>query len=577
MMDLVGQTLGNYEIIELIGQGGMASVYRARQTNLTRFVAIKVLAGMQARDQIFRQRFIREAKAVAQLSHPHIIPIYDFGDDTERGILYIVMELITGGSLRDYKDQQIPPGMAIPALVPIAQALAYAHTRGIVHRDIKPNNILINADGRPILSDFGLAQLGEGSLYTEAGTTVGTPAYMAPEQVMGEKLDGRADIYSLAMVLYELLAGRTAFQADTPLALLHQQVYEQPPSPRQFNSKLPRSLEAVLLRALAKDRSERHRTAEEFAAELQKTTFEGSGDVTPLVRIPALGQFAGASRNIAAAAKKPATLRERLKQAQRTFTRSIQRAMGWTIRTTIRLALILLIVLLIVVVAGTLIAANVAERTAAEYAWNWNQFKFDQPTVFQETALQDEVDHYIQALNLRDGVLPVFRVHVKPREIIQIEVNSALGVYYVDTRVFVVSEAAQARIETVNGYTLYIVRDIISDGLNRGLGRAFENGPVKLDKVESSDSQLIAYAKPRHPTSTPPVNNAAPTATTAPTLIPSPTTPPTLVPTATRPPDTPTPTLAPTLTATPALTTTAAVTTTTIITPTLTITATPTR
>lgn len=576
-MDLVGQTLGNYEIIELIGQGGMASVYRARQTNLNRFVAIKVLAGLQARDQIFRQRFIREAKAVAQLSHPHIVPIYDFGDDTERSILYIVMELITGGSLRDYKDKQLPPDMAIPAIIPIAQALAYAHTRGIVHRDIKPNNILINADGRPMLSDFGLAQMGEGSLYTEAGTTVGTPAYMAPEQVMGEKLDGRADIYSLAMVLYELLAGRTAFQADTPLALLHQQVYENPPSPRHFNPSLPRSLEAVLMRALAKDRNERHRTAEEFSTELQKTTIEGSGDVTPLVRMPTIGQFADTKVNLANQPRKPLAFSERIKQAWRSLWRSIRRAMGWTVRMTIRLALILLILLLAAVVAGTLITANVAERAAAEYAWNWSQFKHDQPTVFTEAALQSEVDQYIHALNLRDGILPIFKVHLKPREIIQVEVISAFGVYYIDTRVFVVSEAAQARIETVNNYTPYVVRDIISDGLNRGLSRAFENSPLKLDKLESADGQLIAHAKLRHPSAAPPANSVAPTATPQTTLSPSPTIAPTLAPTATRPPDTPAPTRAPALTPTITATTTVVITPTVQTTGVVTATGTPSR
>ena len=507
-MDLVGTTLGNYRVSELIGQGGMASVFRATQTTLNRDVAIKVLSGLQARDPIFRQRFIREAKAVAQLSHPNIVQIFDFGDNADLGILYIVMELITGGSLRDFKNRQVPVEEAVPIIATVAQALTSAHQRGIIHRDIKPNNILISGDSRPMLSDFGLAQMGEGSLYTESGTTVGTPAYMSPEQVMGEKLDGRADIYSLGMVLYELLAGRPAFQAETPLALLHQQVYEQPTLPRQINTNIPRSLEAVLMRAIAKDRNERHRTSDEFSEELLKSINKDASDATVRVRMPSVNTIMSTDIAPVRSPTHPVI------RIWRNFNRRVTATFVWLVKNFFKLAAGFALTLVALSLIGAGVVAVLTERVLGDYPWQWNQFKTDQATVFEDARMQGQLDYFMNSLGARAGVLPLIKLHFKPDEILQAQVDSALGAYYIDTRVYVLGGVIQTDIESVNGYTPYIINTILSGGINRGLRRAFEKGPVRVDSVESAEGQLTTKTKLRANVA-PPANHLQPTPPTS--------------------------------------------------------------
>jgi len=266
---LVGQTLGAYRLVGRLGQGGMATVYKAYEPALDRYVAVKVLPQFFARDPVFVQRFRREAKAVAQLNHPNIVPIYSFGE--AGNITYIAMQYVIGDTLKHERGQKFDFDETLRLLMPIARALAYAHQHGIVHRDIKPSNVLISEGGWPLLADFGLAQMAQVSgKLTESGVGMGTPMYMSPEQGQGEKVDQRTDIYSLGIMLYELVTGDVPFRADTPMAIVIKHISAPMPPPRQVNPNIPYDLEALILKATAKNPDDRFQSAEEMALAMER-------------------------------------------------------------------------------------------------------------------------------------------------------------------------------------------------------------------------------------------------------------------------------------------------------------------
>ena len=265
MADLVGKTLGVYRLENSLGRGGMATVYRAYQATIKRYVAIKVMAADIASDPGFVERFTREAEVIASLQHPHILPVIDYGEAD--GVHYLVMRYLDGGSLEDrMRTRPLKFSEASRFIEQIASALDYAHKRGVIHRDFKASNVLLDDDDNPYLTDFGIARLASSiSKLTATGTVMGTPAYMSPEQAMGLAVDGRSDIYSFGVVVYEMMTHRLPFMADTPAALVFQHVYEQPASPRQLNPLLPEAVEQVILRALAKNPDDRYSSAGEMA------------------------------------------------------------------------------------------------------------------------------------------------------------------------------------------------------------------------------------------------------------------------------------------------------------------------
>jgi serine/threonine-protein kinase len=264
---LIGKVFGNSQIVAPLGQGGMASVYRAQQEAIDRTVALKVMPAEWLHEPNFLQRFTNEARALAKLQHPNILPLYDFGQ--ANGMPYIIMPLMSGGTLADrIKRGPLPPLDVARIIAPIADALDYAHNQGLLHRDIKPNNILFDARDTPVLADFGIAKQMEGGSGLTGTAIIGTPDYMSPEQARGEQLDRRSDIYSLAVVVYHALAGRPVFTATTPMSVLFKHVTEQPRPLNEMRPGLPPMLEAVVMKSLAKNPADRHQTTNEFAQAL---------------------------------------------------------------------------------------------------------------------------------------------------------------------------------------------------------------------------------------------------------------------------------------------------------------------
>ncbi|HKZ84885.1 MAG TPA: protein kinase [Anaerolineae bacterium] len=266
MDDLIGRTLGQYEILQLLGKGGMASVYKAYQAGLQRYVAIKILPPHLAQNPEFSKRFEREARAIAQLDHPNIVPVYDYGQ--AEGFTFIVMKYVEGGTLKDMLERRgrLPLDRAALILGQVASALDYAHGQGVIHRDIKPANVLMNRPDWALLSDFGLVHIAEGSVkLTGTGVSLGTPEYMSPEQAQGLEIDARSDIYSLGVMLYAMTTGQAPFTGNTPVAVILKHVNEPLPSPRDSNPDLPVAAESAIRKALAKHPEERPSSAGELS------------------------------------------------------------------------------------------------------------------------------------------------------------------------------------------------------------------------------------------------------------------------------------------------------------------------
>ena len=270
-----------YRVDELIGRGGMASVYRGQDLTLGRTVAIKILKRELAADNAFRTRFRLEAQAASRMSHPAVVRVYDAGEDaqtdpdgTVHPVPYIVMELVQGKLLKDIISAgPVPVADSVRYVDGILEALEYSHRAGVVHRDIKPGNVMVTGAGQVKVMDFGIARAVSDSSSTVAETTaiIGTASYFSPEQAKGEPVDARADLYSAGVVLYELLTGRAPFRGDTPVAVAYQHVSEAPVAPSELVGTVPRSLDAIVLRALAKDPFQRFQDAASFREALDAT------------------------------------------------------------------------------------------------------------------------------------------------------------------------------------------------------------------------------------------------------------------------------------------------------------------
>jgi serine/threonine protein kinase len=296
-----GENVGAYRIIEQLGQGGMASVFKAYHPALDRFVAIKVLHPAFKEEPNFLSRFQREARVVARLEHPHIVPVYDFAEHD--GQPYLVMKYIEGETLKSRLNQgPLSKQEALEIVDAVGSALTYAHKRGVLHRDVKPSNILLSPDGSIFLADFGLARMAEAGASTlSKDVMLGTPQYISPEQAKGNiELREGTDVYSFGVVLYELVVGRVPFNADTPFSIIHDHIYTPLPLPSKVNPNVPEVIERVLLKCLAKDPVDRFGSVDVMVQAFRAAVLEGElpGDVETIAGETPLDQKGSPSRTV---------------------------------------------------------------------------------------------------------------------------------------------------------------------------------------------------------------------------------------------------------------------------------------
>jgi serine/threonine protein kinase len=290
---LEGQNLGKYRILEPLGRGGMAQVYKAYHPQLDRYVAIKILRSDLVEEVEFLARFRREARAVAALRHPHIVQIYDF--DVQDDLYYMVMELLEGDTLKAHlnalrvRSERLPLGETVRIFTDVLDGLSYAHGEGIIHRDLKPANIMLTRRGQAVLTDFGIAQIVGGTQYTISGALMGTLSYMAPEQGLDGHCDARSDIYSLGIAYFEALTGTVPFDADTPLAILMKHINDPLPMPTKFDPSIPEPFERVALKALAKRADDRFQSAAAMAEALTGAAQEAGIRIPDTITPPQTG------------------------------------------------------------------------------------------------------------------------------------------------------------------------------------------------------------------------------------------------------------------------------------------------
>ena len=288
-----GENVGSYRVMEKLGRGGMATVYKAYHARLDRYVALKVLHPAFLEDPNFLARFQREARLVAKLEHPNIVPVYDFAEHDEQP--YLVMKYIDGETLKAHLNRgRLSVEKIWNVVESVGAGLAHAHNEGILHRDVKPSNVIVASDGKIYLADFGLAriaQMGESTLSSDM--IMGTPQYISPEQAKGEKnLDNRTDIYSFAVMLYEMVVGQVPFSADTPFSIIHDHIYSPLPLPHLVNPSVPDEVERVLLKALAKEREDRYESVEDLGAAFKQAWEDTNVDMADVTMTSPIGDLA---------------------------------------------------------------------------------------------------------------------------------------------------------------------------------------------------------------------------------------------------------------------------------------------
>jgi hypothetical protein len=465
----------------------MATVYKAYQSSLDRYVAVKVLGGQLARDATFRGRFEKEAKAVAKLSHPNILQVHDSGE--QDGMAYIVTEFIDGGSLKERLGQPLDFGIAARIGHEIALALDHAHRQGIYHRDVKPGNILLSQEGRSLLADFGIVKMYSETQLTETGMTVGTAAYMSPEQARGEEVDGRSDLYSLGIVIYEMLTGRSPFRADTPLAVLHQQVFNAPPPPRDVNPGIPRRLERVLLKSLAKQPDGRFRTGRDMAAALSKAVKFKSAEELPAA-------LPDQAATVAVAPPVSTTGRRLLRTAEKGAagvgkgTLRLTGRLAWFI---LRVAAVILLAVVILGIAagvgGTYMLSSFAERIIPSYDQQLRQFQaFGQTFTVSESDMESGVSAVILPYTL--DIVQDVSFDFSPPDSATLAADVWDRPVQLEGRVVHEGDYIGVYVERLNGLPLYVVGGILSRGINRGIAELFDRASFRLDLLEIGEAGI---------------------------------------------------------------------------------------
>jgi serine/threonine protein kinase len=477
----VNDMIGRYRLIQWLGQGGMASVYKAFDIRLERYVAIKVILATAENTGNYLKRFEREAKALAQLSHHHIVKVLDYGEHD--GAPYLVMEYVPGGTMKDRMGVAVPFSEAAATLVPVGQALEYAHKHHIVHRDVKPANILISESGQPMLSDFGIAKREAGEVTTDltaTGAAIGTPDYMAPEQGMGQTVDGRADVYSLGIIFYELVTGKKPYTADTPMALVLKHATQPMPSPRQFVPGLPEKVEAVLSRALAKKPENRYASMEDFTAALEDLAqMKTSGSLRD--------KFIGRS-----SLKGTAKMQEPLLPYTSEITAVSQKQdtprklLRWGLQLIITLAVGLSIVALALLWGSSYVISSVMQNAAKNGAFY--SFQKTETQTLTEQEVRDSIINSIQPYTgdwLKDA-----QVDFKYPDQVWLNLKTSSGTYDVLMKVKAYNNVPQFSLVKINNTQMFIIGGIISSGVNRGFLQGLTSVKTRVSDISIDENKL---------------------------------------------------------------------------------------
>lgn len=488
-MNLIGKTIGNYQIIAEIGRGGMGTVYRAHQPSLNRPVAIKILSPALEQDAEFFKRFKQEALATAELEHPNIIRVYDTGED--QGLHYIVMEYIRGGNLftrMKTHSAPLPAAEAVSIASQVAMALDFAHRHEIVHRDVKPSNILLDPEGRAVLTDLGIARALEKTRLTRTGITMGTPEYMSPEQAAGKPLDGRADLYALGVVLYEMLTGRIPFQADTPLALLYKHIHEAPTDPRKLNPAIPKKLSAVVQKSLAKVPEKRFATGQQMADALLSSV--------PGARM----QFATPTPTIPRVRHTPKEIVvSTLDTARQVSVRTVKAVGLFSLRLLLRLieALIIIVVSVALVVALlavvlSFVVAQYAQTTLRNSYWDYGLLSPTRPFQVTEASFARDTAPYVETRT--SGIISGASIRFVSPDRVFLSAK-VLGIpVVVDGTVFAKNGVPQFQLQHLNDMPLPVIDGVISNGINQGIQESWERGnaPVRVVRFTVVNSTTLS-------------------------------------------------------------------------------------
>jgi hypothetical protein len=484
--ELIGQTLGQYRIVEQIGRGGMATVFKAYQPGLDRYVAVKVLAPIHAEQAGFNARFSREARAIANLHHPNILPVYDSGQ--ERDYSFIAMRYVEGSrTLRDVMAGGLDLARAADLTGQVAAALDHAHARGIIHRDVKPGNVLMDGDWA-LLSDFGLAKMTEPvTTLTGPGVGLGTPAYMSPEQGQALPLNHRSDIYSLGIILFEMLTGQIPHNAETPFAIILKRITEPLPLPRSLNPAIPEPVERALLRALANNPDDRF----DSAGALAQAVRAGLRDLPPVeVRSPAAPATPADSAPPAPTTSPPSkgtvltiTVPAWAKPAAAKVGKVSLRTLGWLLRAVGPIVAILLAALAVLLVLGAFGASTLLEKGIAGAAWV--PIYPDQDIVYSQAEATQAV---MAATRLYlPGSLEVSEVDFVSPDRIYVRATVFGSQTSLECRLTSEQGMLEFGLERIGETRLYVLGSILSGGINRGLKTMLQERSLEVERLVISD------------------------------------------------------------------------------------------
>jgi tRNA A-37 threonylcarbamoyl transferase component Bud32 len=510
MDELIDKAFGPYVVVEKINEGGMAVVYKGYQESLNRYVAIKVLRGELAQDREFIARFRREALAVARLSHPNILHVYDAG--LAHGVYYIVMDYVEGGSLKDLikKEGPLDVERAVSIAMQLAEALDCAHQQGLVHRDVKPSNVLMTRTGRPLLTDFGIARVvHESTRLTRTGTSIGTPEYMSPEQAQGKPTDARTDIYALGIVLYEMLSGQVPFTAETPMAVLYKQVGSAPAPLREVIPGIPAWLENVVDRALAKDPVQRFQTAAEVVAALQQKAPARKSRRKSKTPVPSTRTADRSEGNRPTTASRIAV---KVGKGTLKVTRGLA---GFLLRVLAVLLVVALLLSAIAAVGSAYALSALAERAVPTYRPQLAGFSaYGQLFTISKDELREAIGWGIEPYAL--DMINNLTLDLQAPQQVELSADVSNVHLRLQGRLVLQDNMPQIYLEKVNDVPLYFLGGVVSGGINQGLDELLAGASMELDTLAIDPAGLqvrvAGKAPPAEAQGPPPTPRPSPTA-----------------------------------------------------------------